>query len=257
MTRRLARLAGLLAHLLAGVLLGHTLLPLLQRRHNIAAAAALVRWWHRRLLRVLAVRVEISGRPHSGPVLLVANHISWLDIPCLAAATDTGFVSKAEVGRWPLIGALAHRTGTVFLARGAADAGTHAAGHMTWALQAGRRLVVFPEGTTTDGRSVRPFHARLYQAAIRTHSPVQAVALRYPHPDGTHPAAPFIGDDDLLHHLWKLLGAESITARIEFCSPLATGGRERRALARATRDQVCNALALPAIGTPMLSAEQA
>jgi 1-acyl-sn-glycerol-3-phosphate acyltransferase len=255
MTCRLARLAHLLVHVLAGLVLCHTLLPWLQRRRD-ARAATLVRWWHRRLLHILAVRLEVSGQPQAGPVLLVANHISWLDIPCLAVATDTGFVSKAEVGRWPLIGALARRTGTVFLARGAADAGTHAATHMTWALQSGHRIAVFPEGTTTDGRGVRPFHARLYQAAIRTHSPVQAVALSYPHPDGTHPAAPFIGDDELLRHLWALLGTRSVRARIEFCTPLAAGRRERRVLARATRDQVCHALALSATGTPGLSATQ-
>jgi 1-acyl-sn-glycerol-3-phosphate acyltransferase len=246
--RRVWRLARLINHLLVGLIAAHTALPLLafpplrQRRGD----HALVRWWMRRLLGILAVRVRLEGRIARGRVLLVANHISWIDIPCLRATLDAYFVAKSEVRRWPLIGHLAARVGTVFLRRGQLDAASEAGDHLTWQLARGDCAIVFPEGTTTDGRSVGRFHARLYQAAIRTQGLVQAVALEYPHPTarGTHPAAPFLGEDDLASHIWRLLGEEHLTVVLRFCEPLAAAGQPRRALAEATRDQILSALAL-------------
>lgn len=240
--RRVARLVCLLAHLFLGTLAAFTLLALWQARRDIRRAQALVRWWHRRLLRILNVRVVAEGAVHDSPVLMVANHVSWLDIPCIASVADTLFVAKEDVARWPLIGALARRAGTIFLARGRTDASAHAAERMAWALLEGRRLLLFPEATTTDGREVRAFHARLFQAAIRTRCPVQAIALSYPHARGTHPAAPFIGDNDLVRHLWALLGEDSLTARLHFCTPVNAAGRERRALADDTRARIRHAL---------------
>jgi len=186
--------------------------------------------------------VHCAGAIHPAPALVVANHISWLDIPCLFACTDGVFVAKRDVARWPLIGALAAAVGTLFLARG--QESSTAAERMTWLLAAGERVVIFPEGTSTDGAGVSIFHARLFQAAIRAGSAVQAVAIHYPHAHGLHPLVPFVGNDEFIHHLWRLLGEETIEAQIRFCAPLPAAGQERRVLAAQSRRQICNALGL-------------
>ncbi len=239
-TRRLWRATRLVGHLLLGALLAHTVLSQLVRaqRHD-----ALVRWWVRGILRILNVRLEIEGQACTEPVLFAANHVSWLDIACLRAALDAEFVAKQEVARWPVIGRMAAIAGTLFLNRGERDASLIAANSMSGALAAGRSVVIFPEGTTTDGRRLGRFHARLYQAAIRTRRPVQAVAISYPHTDGVHPAAPFVGDDNLGRHVWALLAEEALTARLTLCPPIhAAGGR--RALAEYTCVQITDALGL-------------
>jgi 1-acyl-sn-glycerol-3-phosphate acyltransferase len=244
--RRAERAARLLAHLVFGLAAAPTLLPLLAtpplrgqgREHR------LVRWWMRRLLRILNVHVRLEGRIAQGRVLHVANHISWLDIPCLRAVLDGHFVAKSEVRDWPLIGYLAARAGTVFLRRGELNATAEAADRLTWRLARGGRVIVFPEGTTTNGRELRHFHARLFQAAIRTQGSVQAVALAYPHADGSHPAAPFVGEDNLAGHLWRLLAEERLTVVLRFCEPVAVRAASRRELAEAARAQIASALGI-------------
>jgi 1-acyl-sn-glycerol-3-phosphate acyltransferase len=249
-TRRAWRLLRLMAHVVAGVLIAHTVFVLLvvaRLDHDGRRRAAIVRWWMRRLLAILNVRVQLEGPIQAGPTLYCANHVSWLDIPCLRAIVDAAFVSKEEVRRWPVIGRLAAAAGTIFLRRGERDASAHTADHMTWSLAAHRPVIIFPEGTTTDGREVRRFHARLYQAAVRTDGHVQAVAIRYVHPDNideTHPRVPFVGDDALGRHLWTLLAEDAIAVRIHFCEPVRAAGRERRALADGTRGLILASLGL-------------
>ena len=254
-TRRVVRGARLLGHALLGALIAQTALGLLarRRRHD-----AVVRWWTAGVLRILNVRIEVEGRVSAKPALYAANHISWLDIPCLRTVLDAEFVSKQEVERWPMIGRMAERAGTLFLSRGERDASLHTANCMSRALANGRGVIIFPEGTTGDGRRLGRFHARLYQAAIRAQCPVQAVAIAYPHPDdvqgctsvagdrtsratGVHPAAPFINNDNLARHLWTLLAEDGLTVRLSFCPPLV-GLPERRAFAERTRAQIHAAL---------------
>jgi 1-acyl-sn-glycerol-3-phosphate acyltransferase len=178
--RRAMRLTRLLAHTLFGAVIAVTALgPLVRRRRH----DAVVRWWVRGILRILNVRLEVDGDISTETTLFAANHVSWLDIPCLRAVLDAEFVAKQEVARWPVIGRMARRAGTLFLHRGERDASFAAANAMGRALGAGRSVVIFPEGTTGDGRRLGHFHARLYQAAIRARRPVQAVAVTYPYPD--------------------------------------------------------------------------
>jgi 1-acyl-sn-glycerol-3-phosphate acyltransferase len=243
--RRLARGARLLAHLAAGLLTAYPVLFFLevtgfdrQRRRR----EALVRAWMNGLLRILNVSLRVRGHIRPGAVLYCANHVSWLDIPCLRTVVDAAFVAKSEVRRWPLVGGLAARAGTLFLERGNHDTTSKIADRMTWVLAAGKPVIVFPEGTSTDGSTVLRFHARLYQSASRIDGYVQAIAIRYPHESGINPAIPFVGDDDLAGHLWRLLGEERIEAELHFCTALVTAGRARRALADTTRRQIIGAL---------------
>ncbi len=239
--RRLVRAAFLLVHLAGGVLTVYpvfSLLALARTDSHGRRRAAIVRAWIRTLLRILNVKLNVRGNIQTGAVLYCANHVSWLDIPCLRAVVDASFVAKSEVRRWPLVGGLAARAGTLFLKRGNHDATSEIAERMTWLLAANKPVIVFPEGTSTDGSAVLRFHARLYQAASRIDGYAQAVAIRYPWETGINPAVPFVGEDNLAGHLWRLLEEESIEAELHFCAPLTTAGRERRALAETTRGQI-------------------
>ncbi len=245
--RRIWRIARCAVHLIVGagaaqwLMVGPNLpLPHAQQRRM---QQALVRWWVRKLCRILHLQLRVHGPLPGRTTLLVTNHISWLDIPALLAVVDADFVAKSDVVHWPVIGAMATRVGTIFLARGQRNAARTTADSMTWRLAQRQNVILFPEATTGDGLSMRKFYARLYQAAIRTHSQVQAVAIRYPGLDGPQGAAPFIDDDELLSHLWRLLGEKRIVAELHFCDPLVPD-TDRRTLANHTRQQICDALGL-------------
>jgi lyso-ornithine lipid O-acyltransferase len=243
--RRLWRSLRLVAHLAFGTLLcAFWLAPFtkLRPRHAARQRARLVRWWMRSLLEILNVHVRSTGTPHAAPALIVSNHISWLDIPCLFAYLDGVFVAKSDVARWPLIGILARSIGTIFLARGWTSDAT--AERMTWQLTRSERVVIFPEGTSSHGTEVGIFYPRLFQAALRAGTVVQAVAIQYPRAHGLPFVAPFVDNDDLLRHLWRLLGEERIEAQLHFCAPLPAAGLTRRTLATRARGQIRTALGL-------------
>lgn len=197
-----------------------------------------VRWWLGRIPRIAGVRVHVRGEPAPGPVLMVSNHVSWLDIPVLGGLASTGFLSKSEVRRWPLIGWLAARTGTRFIERGAHGAAA-VSERIARDLALGRRMHVFAEGTTTDGKDVRRFHPRLLAAAQLTGCPVQPVALRYlPTPDGRPTPAPYFGDAMLLPHLLRVLAEPVLDVEVNFLDPVDPGGQDRRGLADAAHRAV-------------------
>jgi len=223
----------LLEHLVTGATLSAGLAVLSLLRVRQPWRPTLVSWWHRRLLRCLGLNVSHCGTPAAG-ALLVANHVSWLDIPVLGGAAPLRFVSKSEVRQWPLVGWMAATAGTLFMRRGA-----HEAAEMTQCiaqqLQQGASIAIFPEGTTSDGRALRRFHARLFGAAEQDGAAVQPVAIRYgqgPEPD---PVAPFIGDDTLVAHLWRLLRHRGLTAIVCFLPLLDARSEGRRQLADAAQ----------------------
>jgi 1-acyl-sn-glycerol-3-phosphate acyltransferase len=166
-TFRLPASLGLLLvglHLLYGALQVALLFPLAgaSRRQRLR------RRWSQGLLGVLGIRIEVAAGIASGLEggLLVANHISFVDIFLINALLPSSFVAKGDVARWPLIGWLARRNGTVFIERGNRKAAQQAREHLLAALGKGQRLAIFPEGTTTAGDRVLPFHGALFQAAI-------------------------------------------------------------------------------------------
>ena len=192
--RTLWRSAGVIALLFIGLAMALLVtLDFPERLDRLKLAG----WWHRRLLALLGLRVRVSGTPVVGAHLSVANHVSWLDIPLMGAVEPLRFVAKSEIRQWPLAGWLATAAGSFYIRRGKGGA-RPMLDRLSVYLRNGGAVVLFPEGTTTDGRQVLPFHARLFGAAIEAHCPVQPVARRYhPTADGRH-VAPFIGDDDLV-----------------------------------------------------------
>lgn len=200
-----------------------------------------VQLWARGLLTVLGIELRVEGLPVvCGPALMVCNHISWLDIVVIHAARHCRFVSKSEVKHWPLIGALATGGGTLYIERESRRDAMRVVHHMAESLRAGDIVAVFPEGTTSDGVTLLPFHGNLIQAAISARTKVQPVGLRFIDTEtGTTSLAPcYIGDDTLVGSLWKTLTAPRITAVVRFGQPEEAQGRKRRTWAAALRESV-------------------
>lgn len=222
------RLGRTLAHLLHGLLTIVFVFPRLSQ----AQREIRVQDWSARMLACLGVKLVVEGQPAAqGPLLLVANHISWLDITSLHAARFCRFVSKADVARWPLIGALASGVGTLFIERSSRRDAMRVVQHMAASLRQGDVLAIFPEGTTGDGRQLLPFHANLLQAAIAAEAPVQPVALQFvDRRSGAQSFAPcYVGDDTLFGSVWRTLRAPGIAVVVRFGAPQTADGRDRRA----------------------------
>lgn len=195
--------------------------------------------WSRALCAILDLRIEAAG-PAPGHGLIVMNHVSWLDIVVLNSIAPSRFVSKAEVAHWPIIGALARRAGTVYLERGSATAALRANQFISDALEAGERVALFPEGTTSVGEHVLPFKAALLQPAIDHGADAHPASVRYVGRDGlpAH-AAGFTGGQSLAASVWMLLRQPGLSARVCFGSPVAARGQNRRRLAAALRATIC------------------
>lgn len=206
-----------------------------------AAQQAAVQQWACKLLRLWRIGLQVKGQPPvEGPVLLVANHSSWLDIVALHAAGHCRFVAKAEVRRWPLIGVMATGAGTLYIQRASRRDALRVVHQMTAALQGGEVLAVFPEGGTGDGQTLLPFHANLLQAAIAASAPAQPVALQFLDAQTGRPStAPlYAGNQSLLGSVWRTLHADGLQVIVHYGLPQQAQGRERRAWAQALRDAV-------------------
>jgi 1-acyl-sn-glycerol-3-phosphate acyltransferase len=237
--RAAARLAGLGLHLLLGLatvaLLFSWIAPKLRLK--------LKQRWSRRLLSVLGVELRIAGTSPQG--LLVANHISFLDIFVITSVAPANFVSKDEVRRWPLIGWLATQADTIFLERGSRSAAQRARAALVERLAAGDRAAIFPEGTTTNGEKVLPFHGALFQAAIDAGAPVTPVALRYVHASGGHSNAPaYIDDITLWQCLVAIARADGLIAEVDILEPIPSLIADRRHLAAHAHRAIAHARAL-------------
>jgi len=193
-----------------------------------------VQAWATEMLARLGVRLVVHGTPPvTGPVLLVSNHISWLDIVVLHAARHCRFVSKSDVRHWPLIGRLATGAGTLYVERRSRRDAMRVVHAMAQALRDGEILAIFPEGTTGDGELLLPFHANLLQAAISTNVPIQPLALRYVDAQGRiSQAASYIGDESLVGSLWRTLCSSGVVAHVRFGSAESAQGRDRRGWAQ-------------------------
>lgn len=200
--------------------------------------------WSQRLLRILGIRLRAEGVPVEPGCMLVANHISWVDIFVINALAPSSFVSKAEVRNWPIIGWLAAKNGTIFLRRGSRGHAKIINDETAALLDAGRNVAIFPEGTTTDGSHVLSFHAALLQPAIAAGHAVQPVALSYHAPDGSFSrAAAYDGDLSLGQCIENIIAEREIIARVQAEQPMPTGeGTDRRTLAKAARDAIAGLL---------------
>lgn len=201
-------------------------------------------WWYRRFLRIMGVTIETRGDTPNGPCVVAANHVSWLDIIVLGGLLDAVFVSKAEIGQWPVIGRFARYTGTVFLPRGAGQT-REATRRLTEALDAGRTVVLFPEATTNAALLPERFHPRLFAAAIEAGAPVQPIAMHYlpeRSEDRHHALAPWVDNGTLAAHFGRLFRLPRLCVRVTLCPTVATAARERRQVSEAARTAIVDTL---------------
>ncbi len=177
------------------------------------------RRWLKRLMRIMGIRFVIHGEPVEGGQMIVCNHVSWIDIPLVGAALTSRFVAKSDIQHWPIIGFIARAIGTFFIRRGIGGSKPMLE-KLKPHLAAGGSVVIFPEGTTTNGHHVMPFHPRLFQAALDCQALVQPVALRYGLTRKGEDIAPFIGDDTLFAHVVRMMRSPGLVAELIYCPPL-------------------------------------
>lgn len=192
----------------------------------------------RLLVSCLPIRVRLQGQAPAQTALWLSNHVSWCDIPLLGALRPLTFLSKAEVRAWPIAGWLAAQAGTLFIQRGAGDS-SRVGEQISAQLQSGRALLLFPEGTTTDGLGLRTFHGRLLGGVIEQQLAVQPVAIRYWRAGAVDRQAAFIGDDDLLSHLQRLLTSPAAEVELHLLPLLhPLPGENRNQLARRAQQSI-------------------
>jgi 1-acyl-sn-glycerol-3-phosphate acyltransferase len=239
------RLPLLLLVVIGGCLAAIFLLPRGPRPGT--AGASLLRNWSRAFLRMFGVRVVRMGEPLHDPVMFVANHGSWMDITVLHAVGPADFVAKAEIGRWPLVGWMARRGGTIFHQRGSNHSLAAVMSVMSDRLRAGRSIAAFPEGGTAPAGTLKVFHARIFQAALDAGAPVQPVALRYLRDGAPWTGGAFRQGEGFLRNLIRVMGVRSLTAEVHFLPPVAfepEGGRRR--MAETARAEIAQVLGIRA-----------
>lgn len=265
------RAAGVLAGFM-GLTLPLMPVQALLVRASLPAARRFPHLYHRQVCRILGIRLHIEGAVAADrPVLLVSNHTSWLDIPVLSAVAPVSFVAKSEVGRWPFVSALARLQRTVFVDRTRRVAVGDTANEMAERLSQGDTLVLFAEGTSTDGNRVLPFKSSLFAAAKPSgksgDSPdasvvVQTVAIVYARVHGIplgradRPLVGWYGDMDMQSHAWALLQAGPLDVVIRISPPVpldAYAGRKELAekTETAIRENVVRTLRSRPPGEPL------
>jgi 1-acyl-sn-glycerol-3-phosphate acyltransferase len=189
--------------------------------------------WASSSLRILGIRVTVEGKPPSGPGLLVANHLTYLDIALLGARHDCVFVSMAEVSGWPIMGRIARDADTVFIDRARRSDAARVVEEIADRIANGYTVIVFPEGKSGDGQAVNPFHAPLLEPAARLGAPVSWVALGYRTQPGDPPAATAVCWSEAVtfgEHMLRLMRLGRIDARLAYGSqPITEPDRKRLA----------------------------
>lgn len=245
------------ARLVAAAALALPLIPVQMAalRFRWALRGRLPMVYHRAILRILDVRVEVRGTAAAGrPLLIVSNHVSWLDIPVLGAVAEATFVAKSEIRGWPVIGFLATLQRTVFVERERRHRTGRATSEIAARLSGGDAVVLFAEGTTSDGIRVLPFRSALMGAARDASDAggnpvlVQPLAVRYTRRDGlpigraAMQAIAWIGDTDLAPHLAGILSGGPIDAVVSWGEPLAFHASDDRKALAATLEARVRAL---------------
>lgn len=241
------RLTRLALHMLQGMLTIATLFPF----YPAARRGVAVKRWSKSLLDMLGVELHVQGemprndgpRGQEPPVMLVANHVSWLDIYAINAVLPVRFVAKSEIRSWPVIGWLSAKTGTLFIERRRRRDTLRISGEIVAAMRRGDVVTVFPEGTTTDGSQVLRFHGSLLQPALQAGAQLYPVALRYERGDGSLCVeAAYDGDKSVWDTLKLMTTQPVIHVRVSFLPALPTETTDRRTLAQAAHAAIADRL---------------
>ena len=209
----------------------------------------LIRGWSRRLLKILKIEARLHGVVAGdlpGNLLIVANHISWLDIFVLNTLQPARFIAKSELRRWPIVGRLSVGVGTLFIERERRHDTHNVNRRAADVLSRGDVIAIFPEGTTTDGREVLPFHSSLLQPIVDAEGHVQPVAIRYRKASGEHNDAPaYVGETSFFESFWRVTAERVLIVELHVIAPLPARAHRRRELARAAESAIRAALTSP------------
>lgn len=243
--RYLWRLPFLLLHLLVGLPVTLLLINPVSARIELGGERLdhrVIRLWSGTLMRIFGFRLRRYGTPLPGAVMFVANHVSWIDIELMHSQRMMGFVAKAEISRWPLVGWVASRGGTIYHHRGSNDS-LHGVMHqMVQRLEQGLAVGVFPEGRTTRGDAIGTFHARIFQPAVLAGVPAQPVALKYGLRGNAQTIVAFGERENFLQNFLRLLGEPGRVAEVHFLEPVPASDDGRRRMAGACRDRIIAAM---------------
>lgn len=210
--------------------------------HQNRKGKKLCQWWSVRASNILGLQIIQHGYPEKIPTLFTANHISFLDIIVLAAVTPVKFLSKESLRYWPIIGFISSSIGTVFIKRGDRRVVHKTIHAISTALQQENSLVIFPEGTTTLGASVKKFNTGLFQAAINTRKPIQPVALRYIRNGEPDRIAAYINNDNFIITLIKIMAQAKIEVELYYCAVLEADIYTRSELAINSHAMISNVI---------------
>ena len=241
---RVYRYARVSLHVFQGIATTAFVFPMI----GLPRRQALIRRWSAHLLRIMHVEARVHGLPAAGlpgNMLIVANHISWLDIFVLNTVQPARFIAKAELKRWPLVGLMIAGCGTLFIERERRRDAHRVNEHAREVLAAGDTIAIFPEGTTTDGTTLLPFHGSLLQPVIDAQGHLQPIAIRYLKRDGTHNDAPaYVGETSFMGSFWRVLGERAMVVEMTLVPALAAHARHRRELSREAEQAIRVALGL-------------
>ena len=224
--RYLWRIPALLGLLLLAVIIGVlvVVLPSVAAEGREPFAQGLVRWWSAHLIWIFGFRIRVFGELPREPLLIVANHVSWLDVVVVYSQRAACFVAKSEIARWPLIGWLAGRAGTIFHRRGSTGSLDRVRATMVERLRAGRSIAIFPEGGIDHTRgigTVRTFHARIFQPALEVPVRVQPVALCYCRNGHLWNGVGFRDEETFAGNFLRLLGESPLDVEVHCLAPIA------------------------------------
>ncbi len=241
--RLLFKLSGVCLLFIAGILIAAVLFPSYtvifgQKAKHYKDSLKML--WLQWFAIILNCQTTVKCQLPEPGVMLVCNHISWLDIVAIGRHVPGYFVAKSDILDWPVIGYLAKQAGAIFIRRGDKKQIHSTTEKMLWLLKQRSSIMAFPEGTTTCGVEVLPFHASLFQPALLTRANIQPVAIRYR--GEARQQAPFVGDDEFLPHLFKILTLERVDVVLDFLPVLYSAGKTRIALSDTARTVIRTAL---------------
>jgi 1-acyl-sn-glycerol-3-phosphate acyltransferase len=237
--RRHLKIYRLTVHILHGFFVCFFIFPWLKRESQKER----IQGWSQKLLAIFNVHTKMNLTNASLGSVIVSNHISWLDIFVINSLAPSRFVAKSDIRSWPMLGWLAEKGGTIFIARGSKTNLKRIYHYLVEQIEVGERVAFFPEGGVASQGEVLPFHANLFEAAIHGKVPVQPIALRYlTLTSELHPAIEFGGDTKFITSLVSVLNADVIIVELNGLEPIASENMHRRDLATATQRVVVTAL---------------
>jgi 1-acyl-sn-glycerol-3-phosphate acyltransferase len=243
--RYFVRTPLLLLHILIAIPIAICVFNPLARRLQVGEERLdhwMTRWWSGALVRRFGFRIRRIGEPLPGAVLFVANHVSWMDIELMHSQRMMNFVAKAEIARWPIVGWLASRAGTIYHQRGSPHSLGAVMERVVVRLKEGMAVGVFPEGGTGAGDCVRTFHARIFQVAADAGVRIQPIALCYGRNGRMDLRVPFAPKESFFGNFLRVLGGPSLDAEVHFLEPIVIAEEGRRQIAESARMRIAAAL---------------